>query len=57
MVRLFLKIVKKVHSREAFFHDENYFINSWRLKYEEHEASKRYFEEPTSTNKGDDRKF
>jgi TRAP-type uncharacterized transport system substrate-binding protein len=46
MVRLFLKIARKVHSREAFFHDENYFINSRGLKYEQHSASKRYFEEP-----------
>jgi hypothetical protein len=46
MVRLFLKIARKVHSREAFFHDENYFINSRGLKYEQHKASKRYFEEP-----------
>ncbi len=44
MVRLFLKIAQKVHSKEAFFHDENYFINSRGLKYEQHRASKRYFE-------------
>jgi len=47
MVRLLLKIAQKVHSREAFFHDENYFINSRGLKYEQHKASKRYFEQPT----------
>jgi len=45
MVRAFLKIAKKVHSKEAFFHDEDYFINSRGLKYEQHPASKRYFEE------------
>ena len=46
MVRLFLKIAKKVHSKEAFFHDEDYFINSRGLKYEQHRASKKYFEIP-----------
>ena len=47
MVRLFLKVAQHVHSREAFFHDENYFINSRGLKYEQHRASKRYFAEST----------
>jgi len=46
MVRLFLKVAQKVHSQEAFFHDENYFINSRGLKYPQHRASKRYFEKP-----------
>ena len=46
MVRLFLKIAQKVHSREALFHDEDYFINSRGLKYEQHKASIRYFEKP-----------
>jgi len=46
MVRLFLKVAKKVHGQEAFFHEANYFINSRGLKYPQHKASKRYFEEP-----------
>lgn len=46
MVRLFLKVAHKIHSQEAFFHDEDYFINTRGLKYQQHSASKRYFKEP-----------
>ena len=44
MVRLFLKVAHKIHAKEAFFHDEDHFINTHGLKYEQHEASKWYFE-------------
>ncbi len=46
MVRLFLKVAQKVHSQEAFFHEENHFLSTNGLKYRQHEASKRYFENP-----------
>ena len=46
MVRLFLKVAQKVHSKEAFFHEENHFLSTNGLKYKQHVASKRYFEQP-----------
>ena len=45
MVRLFLKVAQKVHSKEGLFYKENHFLNIKGLKYEQHPASKRYFEE------------
>ena len=44
MVRLLLKVAQKVHSQEAFFHEENHFLSTNGLKYRQHEASKRFFE-------------
>ena len=46
MVRLFLKVAQKVHSQEAFFHEEKHFLSTNGFKYKQHEASKRYFENP-----------
>ena len=45
MVRLFLQIAHKVHSKEGLFYEENHFLNIKGLKYKQHPASKRYFEE------------
>ena len=44
MVRLFLKVAQEVHSHEAFFHEEEHFLNIYGLKFPQHPASKRYFE-------------
>jgi len=47
LVRLFLKVAQKVHSKEAFFHEENHFLSTHGLKYRQHVASKQYFTQPT----------
>jgi TRAP-type uncharacterized transport system substrate-binding protein len=45
MVRLFLKVAQKVHSKEGLFYKEGHFLNIEALKYQQHPASKTYFEE------------
>ena len=46
LVRLFLKVAQKVHSKEAFLHEEQHFLNTNGLKYKQHIASKNYFIQP-----------
>jgi len=46
LVRLFLKVAQKVHSKEAFLHEEQHFLNTNGLRYKQHIASKHYFIQP-----------
>jgi len=46
MIRLLLQVAQEVHSKVAFFHEEDHFLNTHGLKFPQHPASKRYFENP-----------
>ena len=44
MIRLMLKVAEEVHSKEAFFHEEGHFLNTYGFRFPQHCASKAYFE-------------